>query len=389
MERAHGELGAWLTDALRGNDAHGLAHFHKVAVGKVGAVAFGAHAVPGLAAQHAAYLHLADAGVHYPLGVGGRHHAVCTHQHFARLGVYDIVHGKTAFQALCQFFDHLVALTDVGHHNALGGAAVVLADNNILRNVHKAARQVARVRRAQGRVGQAFAGALAGNEVFQNVQALAVVGADGDFDGLAGGIGDKAAHARQLADLRHAAAGAGIGHHKDGVARVQVRLQGTGHVLCCLGPNFDDAGIAFFVGDKALVVLLCHLGYLLFGALQQPGLLRRDHRVAHGHGDGGLGGIFVALGLNAVQHFSRHGGAVGVDAAVNNLAQLLLVHKEAHFILKQAVFRAAVYKAKVLRNRRVEDDAARSGVHQLRARLAAHLQRAAHLMGACRVITPS
>ena len=51
MERAHGELGAWLADRLRGDDADRLAHVDGRAASEVSPVALGADAVPGLARQ--------------------------------------------------------------------------------------------------------------------------------------------------------------------------------------------------------------------------------------------------------------------------------------------------------------------------------------------------
>ena len=51
-------------------------------------------------------------------------------------------------------------------------AAILEADDRILRHIHKAAREVAGVRGAERRVGQAFSGAVRRDEVFQNIDAF-------------------------------------------------------------------------------------------------------------------------------------------------------------------------------------------------------------------------
>ena len=95
-----------------------------------------------------------------------------------------------------------------GDPGALLGAAVVITGDDVLGDVHEATRQVARVGGAQGRVGEALAGAVRGDEVLQDGHALAEVGAHGHVDDAAGGVGHEAAHAAQLADVALVAAGA-------------------------------------------------------------------------------------------------------------------------------------------------------------------------------------
>src|SRR5512135_2225189 len=51
VERAHGELGARLADALRRDDADGLADVDAITARQVTAVAHAAHAAPRLAGQ--------------------------------------------------------------------------------------------------------------------------------------------------------------------------------------------------------------------------------------------------------------------------------------------------------------------------------------------------
>ena len=81
------------------------------------------------------------------------------------------------------------------------GAAIVLADDHVLRHVHQAARQIAGIGRLQRGIRQALAGAVRGDEVLQHVEAFAEVGRDRGFDNLARGLGHQAAHTGKLADL--------------------------------------------------------------------------------------------------------------------------------------------------------------------------------------------
>ena len=107
-----------------------------------------------------------------------------------------------AEHAVAQRLDDLAALDQRAGVHAVLGAAVVLGDDEVLRHVDQAARQVAGVRGLQRRVGQTLAGAVRRDEVLQNVEAFAEVRRDRRLDDRAVRLGHQAAHARQLADLR-------------------------------------------------------------------------------------------------------------------------------------------------------------------------------------------
>ena len=109
-------------------------------------------------------------------------------------------------------------------------AAVLLADDDLLGNIHHSTGQVTGVSGTQSGIGHALTGASGGDEVLQNGQALTEVCLNGDLDGTAGGIGHQATHTGQLTDLSHRTTGAGVCHHVDGVEFVQVALQGIGNI---------------------------------------------------------------------------------------------------------------------------------------------------------------
>ena len=109
--------------------------------------------------------------------------------------------------------------TAIGMRQAALGAAVLLADDDVLRDVHQTTGQVARVGGPQRGVGQTLAGTVRGDEVLQHGQALAEVRLDRARDDLALRVGHQTTHAGDLADLHPVTAGARGDHHVDGVRR--------------------------------------------------------------------------------------------------------------------------------------------------------------------------
>ena len=102
------------------------------------------------------------------------------------------------------------------------GAAVGLADDDVLGDVDETAGQVAGVGRTQRGVGETLAGAVRGDEVLENGEALAEVGLDRAVEDLALRVRHQTSHTGELADLLDVTAGARVGHHVDGVELVEV-----------------------------------------------------------------------------------------------------------------------------------------------------------------------
>jgi len=121
-------------------------------------------------------------------------------QHLPGARLQNILCRHASQHALAQRFDNIPALNERRHRNAVRGAAVDLGDDEILRHIDEAPREVARIGRLQRRVCEALAGAVGGDEVLQDVQTLAEVSRDRRFDDRAVGFGHKTAHARKLAD---------------------------------------------------------------------------------------------------------------------------------------------------------------------------------------------
>ena len=217
VERPHRQLRARLADALGADDAHGHALLDQRPGREVHAVAQGADAQRGVAGHRAADLDLLQAhGLDLPRDVH-RDQIVLADDHFVGDRVDDVGAADAALDRVGQADFDLLAAVDHALGDALGGAAVVRGDHDVLGHVGQFAGQVARVGRLQGRVGQTLAGTVRGTEVFQHGQPLAEIRLDRRLDDLARRLGHQTAHAGQLANLLDAAAGAGVGHQEDRV----------------------------------------------------------------------------------------------------------------------------------------------------------------------------
>ena len=119
-------------------------------------------------------------------------------------------------------------LTEHGKVDEVLRLAVLLADDHVLGDVDETPRQVARVGRAERRVGETLAGAVGRDEVLEHRQALHEVGLDRALDDLALRIRHQAAHTRELTDLLEGSTRSRVGHHVDRVELEQRLLHGVG-----------------------------------------------------------------------------------------------------------------------------------------------------------------
>ena len=374
VEGTHGELGTGLAYRLGGDDTDGLTGGNLLAVGKVGAVALFADAVFGAAVEHRTDLDPFDSGLDDSVGVLVGHHVLIVHKEVAVL-VVEILDEVSAHKALGQRLDNVLAFLDVIDLDTDLGAAVVLTDDNILRNVDQTTGQITRVGGTKGGVGKSLTGAAGGNEVFENVKTLAVVCTDRSFDRTSRGVGDKSAHTGKLTNLVHGASGSRIGHHVDGVVFVKIVLKGGHNVVGGLIPNFDDKAVTLVVAYETSLKVLGDFVDVFLGIGNELLLGGRNKCIADGDGYGTDGGIMITGGLDFIEHLGGDGGAVNLDAAVDDLAEhtlayllgdgiALFVEGKADFKVKLVTLDGSVHKTEVLRNGIVEDYIADGGVHK-------------------------
>ena len=283
VEGTHGQLGAGLADGLGGDDTDGFADFNRMSVGKVTAVAFGANASTAAAGEHGpdeaavdtCVVHLVQR-VFVDLFVG-------RHDHFIVVRIDDVFLGDPADNAFPEGLDNLTGFTQSFHMNAVKGAAVDFRNDGILGNVHQTPGQVTGVGGFEGGIGQTLACTVSGDEILENGQPLTEVRRNGLFDNFTGRLGHQAAHSGKLAHLVLAAAGAGFGHHVDGVETgsavavfgLVVGLGVGGNFLHHLlgdfvggaGPDVDHLVVFFTLGDQTVVVLALNFLDLAVGRL--------------------------------------------------------------------------------------------------------------------------
>ena len=142
MEGTHGQLSTRLADGLCGDNADRLAQTDRLAVCHIGTVAACADTGLCTAGQQAADLQLGNASSLDLVCIVQVDHLAFRHDHLAGDGVDHIAHSKAADQALAEALDLLLALVDLRHPQAVSGATVDLAHNDILRDIDHAAGQV-------------------------------------------------------------------------------------------------------------------------------------------------------------------------------------------------------------------------------------------------------
>src|SRR5215831_19481015 len=336
VEGAHGELSARLPDGLGGDDAYRLPELREAARAQVAAVAHDADAALRLAGERGADAYPLQAGVLdllrqflVDLGAG-------LHDDLARERIADVLRGHAPEHAIAQRLDDVAAFDERRGVDVLHGAAVVLGHDDVLGDVDEAPGEVTRVRRLEGGVGQTLAGAVGGGEVLQHGEAFAEVGGNGRLDDLARGLGHETAHPRQLADLLLGAAGAGVGHHVDGIelaallAAFQLAEHGIRNLLRGVGPDVDHLVVALAVGDDAVLVLLLHLIDLPPRPVDQLALGGRDVHVLDADGQAGQSGIAEADVLEVVEEGHGRLVAEAVVALADERADLLLLELLVH-----------------------------------------------------------
>ena len=303
VEGTHGELRAGFADGLRGNDADRFAEFDHAARSEVAAVAQRANTAAGFAGEHGTNAYAFDTGALH--GVGKLFGDFLVHvDDDVAFEVLDLVERDAANDAVAQRFDFDAGFDDGFDEDAVGGAAIALVDDHVLRDVDEAASEVARVGGLESRIGQALTRTVRGDEVLQHVEAFAEVGSNRRLDNFARRLGHQSAHTGELTNLLFRTASAGVGHDVDGVdaAFLVLVLEGleqfVGDFFCDVAPDGDDFVIAFAVGDRAVEVLLLHLDDFLFGVLDELGLIARDEHVVDADRNAGLGGVHEAQVLS-------------------------------------------------------------------------------------------
>ncbi len=186
VERAEGQLRPRLADRLRGDDPDGLARLNELAGRQVPAVAERADAPLRFAHQHRADLHGLDRGLGDAVGLLLVDELARPDDHFARHRVHHVVDGDPSHDALGERLLHVLPFLQRARDDAADRPAVFHRDDRILRDVDKAARQVARIGRLEGGIRQTLARAVRGDEVLEDREPFPEIRDDRVLDQLPG-----------------------------------------------------------------------------------------------------------------------------------------------------------------------------------------------------------
>src|SRR6266403_835013 len=332
MEGTHRELRSGLTDRLRRNDARRLAQLDQSARSQIAAVAHNADAALRFAGQHRTDLDPLDTGSLNRTGQLFGDFLVDVDNDVTVI-VLDLLERHAADDAVTQRLDDLAGFHDTGDVNAVDGAAVVLADDDVLRDVDQAASQVAGVRRLESGIRQTLTSAVRRDEVLQHGQAFAEVGRDGGLNDFARRLRHQAAHAGELADLLFRSARAGVGHDVNRVERtflvalLHLAEHFVGNFLRDGRPDFDDLVVALTVGDGAVQILLLNVDALLLGVAHQRLLVVRNHHVVDTDREASAGRKIEPERLDLVQHLDGHFQTKTQVAVVHQLSDALLLQQ--------------------------------------------------------------
>ena len=98
-----------------------------------------------VAGKHRAYLNAFDSGVNNFLGALARNHILMRPDNLAGIRINSVMEQISALKTFCERFKNVVAVLNIEYGKAFFGAAVVLTDDNILRNIDQTAGKITRV----------------------------------------------------------------------------------------------------------------------------------------------------------------------------------------------------------------------------------------------------
>src|SRR5690554_3721096 len=300
VEGTHGQLGARLTDGLRGDNANRFPDIDLVATRQITAVARRTHTVGRSTGDGAAHHNLIDAHGVETLTPGFVEQGALFDQHFLAIRRNDVLGHHTAQYALGQGDNDIATFDHRMQGQAMLGAAIGLGDYHVLGHVDQTPGQVTRVSGLEGGIGQTFPCTVGRDEVLQYVQTLAEVGHDRRLDNRAVRLGHQAPHARQLTNLRSTTPCARVGHDEHAVERSLLHLVAIavdhglfldtchhrlGHLIVGLGPDIDHLVVLLTGGHQTRGELVLDLLDLGFGSFNDFALFRRNNKVIDANRD--------------------------------------------------------------------------------------------------------
>src|SRR5271157_827481 len=357
MERAHGQLRSWLADGLRCDDARRLTELDQSAGSQVAAVTHHADTALRLASEHRTNLDPLDTRrLHRTCQVLGD--LLVDVNDDVAFVILDLLQRDPTDNTVTQRLDDFSRLDDRGHVNAVHRAAIVFADDHILCHIYQTAGEIARIRRLEGSISQAFASAVSRNEILQHRQTFTEVCRDWRLDDFARRLGHQSAHARKLTNLLLRTTSAGVGHNVNRVDfaglvhLLHVAEHLVGHLFGNCRPDFDHLVVALTVGDRAVQILLLHSNDLLLGIAHQRLLARWYDHVVDADGQACPGCILETELLNTVQHPNRSFQPKAQVAVIHQLTDALLLQQAIDvWHVRRAALQVVIHNGATYRSR--------------------------------------
>ena len=116
-------------------------------------------------------------------------HRACIQGNFVGPRNQNRLGQHTAQHAFAQRFDHIAALNQRRHRNAVTRLAIDFRNDKILGDIDKPTRQVPGVRGLQRGIGQTFTGAMRRDEVLQYIKTFTEIRRDRGLDDRTIGLG--------------------------------------------------------------------------------------------------------------------------------------------------------------------------------------------------------
>ena len=349
----HGQLSTRLTNGLSCDNTNCSTNVDRTTGGKIPAVALLADAVLRLTGQKRTELNLSKAVLNKTLKILlGLNIATSRDKNLASVWIADILKGAAANQVSINR-----SLTRLNQRigNCLISAAVLLADNDVLRNVDESTSQVTRVGGVGCGIYQALTSAVGRNEVLKRLKTLAEVCLNWKVDGFTGHIRHQASHTSKLAKLCLRTTSSRVSHHVNWVVLCKACKHLRAEKIGALGPCINNLNVTLSLGKEAVLVVLVDLVNAVLCLLKQLWLVWRNDSVPNRNGQTSKSCVVETSLLDVVQNWLNISHWVTVAAIVDQNTNVGLNHLvvDVWVILWQALT--------------VEDNATNSGLKTLGA----------------------
>ena len=289
VERTQSQLRTRLTDRLRSDDTDNLTLLNHTVRSQVTAITLRTDTLLRLASQYGTDLYALNRRLFDLLRSILTDFLTGTNDDLARDRMDDVVYRNTTQDTLVEGSNYILVVLQLGANQTTQGAAVLLVDNHVVRDIDQTTRQITGVGRLQRSIRQTFSSTVGRDKVLQHRKTLLEVRQDrvlNDLRTLSTALlrlRHQTTHTRELTNLRLRTTGTGIHHHEDRVESVVVFLQllnqNVRQLAVDVCPCIDNLVVTLVVGDETHVIVVHRLLNSVVTLLYQCLFLLRDQYV--------------------------------------------------------------------------------------------------------------